>query len=443
MSLPRGFAFWLMGGLLGTLMIAAGAPSPLYGVYQATWGFSAVTLTAVFAVYAVALLGAFLVAGRLSDHLGRRPVIVAALLTEAVAMVCFAVADSTGWLYAARIVQGLATGMATGAISAALVDLAPQRNPQLAPLVNSAAPTLGLAAGALGSSLLVQYGPAPMRLVYWLLLAAFAAGIAGTLGTAEPGQRRPGALASLRPQVGVPPAARRAFASGVPALAAGWALGGLYLALGPSLAAVLLHSSNPVAGGAVIFLLTGVGAATSIACRGWSPPAAMGVGCLLLAVGVGGTVAAIAGGSAAGFFAGTAFAGTGFGLAFLGVFRRLVALAPPAGRAGLITAIYIVSYLAFSLPVIAAGIAVSHVGLLKTAEVYGLAVAALDLLAAAGLAVGIRRARAAHAAEQAAAPAADGQVPFPPGVCCPPIAAGETGESVEALGASATRGSST
>jgi MFS family permease len=127
MSLRRGSAFWLMGGLLGTLMIAAGAPSPLYGVYQATWHFSAVTLTAVFAVYAAALLAAFLVAGRLSDHLGRKPVVIVALLIEAAAMACFAVADSTGWLCTARVVQGIATGMATGAISAALVDLAPRQ----------------------------------------------------------------------------------------------------------------------------------------------------------------------------------------------------------------------------------------------------------------------------------------------------------------------------
>jgi MFS family permease len=442
MRLPRGFAFWLMGGLLGTLMIAAGAPSPLYPVYQVTWHFSAVTLTAVFAVYAVALLAAFLVAGRLSDYLGRKPVIVVALLIEVAAMACFAAADSTGWLYAARIVQGIATGTATGAISASLVDLAPRQNPQLAPLVNSAAPTTGLAMGALGSSLLVRYGPAPMHLVFWLLLAAFAVGIAGTLAIAEPGQRRPGALASLRPQAGVPHPALRAFAAGVPALAAGWALGGLYLALGPSLVAGLLNSTDPVAGGVVIFLLTGIGAVTSIVCRGWNPPTAMSVGCLLLAVGVGGTVAAIAAGSAAGFFVGTAFAGTGFGMAFLGVFRTLVALAPPAGRAGLITAIYIVSYLAFSLPVIAAGIAATHVGLRDTAEVYGLAVAALAVLAALGLAIGTRRARAAQdaAGAQHVAAAQDGQAPFPPGVCCPPVLSGETKGG---LGASATTGSST
>lgn len=416
MVVPRGVAFWLMGSLLGMLMIAAGAPSPLYGVYQASWHFSSTTLTAVFAVYAVALLAAFVVAGRLSDYLGRKPVIIAALLAEAAAMACFVAAGSVGWLYLARVVQGIATGLATGAISAALVDLEPQRNPQLAPLVNSAAPTIGLAAGALGSSLLVQYAPAPLRLVYWLLLAAFAAGIAATLCISEPAQRRPGALASLRPQVGVPRSALRAFAAGVPCLAAGWALGGLYLALGPSLAALMLRSANLVAGGAVIFLLTGTGAVTSIACRRWNPQAAMSVGCVLLAVGVGGTVAAIAAGSAAGFFAGTAFAGTGFGLAFLGVFRTLVALAPPTGRAGLITAIYIVSYLAFSLPVIAAGIAASHVGLRTTALVYGSAVAALDLLAAAATAFGIRRAHAAPGPVPA-----DGQRPLPPGVCCPPV----------------------
>jgi MFS family permease len=385
MSLPRGAAFWLMGSLLGLLMIAAGAPSPLYGVYQAAWHFSATTLTAVFAVYAVSLLAAFLVSGRLSDHLGRKPVIIAALLTAVAAMALFAVAGSVGALYLARVVQGIATGTATGAISAAMIDLAPPGNPQLASLVNSAAPTAGLAAGALGSSLLVQYAPAPMRLVYWLLLASFAIGIILLLGVAEPGQRRPGALASLRPEAGVPRAARRAFASGLPCLIAGWALGGFYLALGPSLAASLLNSGNAVVGGAIIFLLTGVGSVASIAGRGLAPRAAMGIGCLLLATGVGGSVAAVAAVSAAGFFIATAFAGTGFGLAFLGVFRILVALAPPAGRAGLITAIYIVSYLAFSLPVIAAGIATSHVGLEDTALAYGSAVAALALVAAGAL----------------------------------------------------------
>jgi len=85
--------------------------------------------------------------------------------------------------------------------------------------------------------------------------------------------------------------------------------------------------------------------------------------------------------------------------------------------------------------VIAAGIAATHVGLRSTAEVYGLAVAALDVLAAAGLAVGIRR---AHAAQGGTA-AAD-QAPLPSGACCAPI---DPGGANEALGASATTGPST
>ena len=416
--MQRNVSFWLMGALLVVLMAAAGAPSPLYHVYQVSWRFSATTLTAVFAVYAVALLAAFLVAGRLSDHLGRRPVIVAALAAEIAAMAMFIAADSAGWLYAARVVQGVATGAATGAVSAALVDLAPARNMGLASLVNSSAPAGGLAVGALGSSLLAQYGPAPMRLVYWLLLAMFAVGLAGTFAMDEPGVRRPGALASLRPAVGVPKQARRAFVSGVPTLVAGWALGGFYLALGPSLAAVLLHSTNLTAGGSVIFLLTGVGAAAVIVGRRLGASAAMGAGCALLAVGVGGTVAAIVVSSAPGLFIGTTVAGVGFGLSFLGVFRMLTALAPADGRAALITAVYVVSYLAFSLPVIVAGIAVTRAGLHPTAVWYGSAVAVLA--GAAAVAVTPRTGRLEGGRLQGADQTASSAAVLPPGPCCAP-----------------------
>lgn len=424
---PRGAAFWLMGGLLGLLMIAAAAPSPLYAIYQADWHFSAATLTAVFAVYVVALLGTFLIAGRLSDHVGRRPVIIAALALEVAAMACFGVVGAVPLLYVARIIQGLATGAAIGAVSASLVDLQPEDRPQLASLVNSAAPTTGLAVGALAASFLVQYGPAPLRLVYWLLAGGFVAGIAFVAVLSEPGQHRPGALASLRPQAGVPRPAWRAFAAGTPALIAGWALGGLYLALGPSIAAVLLHSADAVPGGLVIFLLCGVGAVTSVLLRGTGARTAMTAGSLLLVVGVGGTVIAIAAGSAPGFFLGTAFAGTGFGLSFLGTFRTLSALAPPSGRAGLIATIYIVSYLAFSLPVIGAGVAVTHFGLQDTAIVYGCAVAAFALAAAAITFAGGRTSASTIVSMGAGAPRASASAgqradeALPPGPCSAPL----------------------
>lgn len=412
--LPRGAAFWLMGGLLGLLMFASSAPSPLYDVYQQAWHFPATTLTAVFAVYAVALLFALLVTGRLSDHIGRRPVIIAALVAECAAMGCFIGAHSVPLLYVARVLQGLATGAATGAISASLIELQPRDRAQLGSLVNSSAPTIGLAAGALGASLLVQYAPAPLRLVYWLLLAVSVLGIIGTLLAGEPGQRRPGALASLRPVAGIPPAARRAFCAALPCLIATWALGGLYLSLGPSIASAILRTGNSVAGGLLIFVLTAVSTVASIVFRGSRPRQAMCAGCLLLAAGVAGTVVSVAATSGTGFFLATAVAGSGFGLAFLGVFRTLSALAPPSARAGLIATIYVVSYLAFGVPVIVAGIAVTHVGLRDAAIGYGIVVAVLA--AAAGLATAFTSERAAEPAGQAG----HAELP-PPGPCSVPM----------------------
>jgi MFS family permease len=82
-ALPRAGGFWLAAGVFVLLFFSAAARSPLYGVYQAQWRFSAATLTAVFAVYAVALLVTLLVPGSASGYPGRRPVILASLVMAA------------------------------------------------------------------------------------------------------------------------------------------------------------------------------------------------------------------------------------------------------------------------------------------------------------------------------------------------------------------------
>jgi MFS family permease len=390
-KLPRTAAFWLLAGALLALMFAAAAPSPLYVVYQADWGFSATTLTAVFAVYAVALLLALVTVGGLSDYVGRRPVIGTALAAEAVSMVMFATATGVGALFAARVLQGLATGAATGAISAALVDLQPPDNPGLGPLINSAGTPGGVALGALGTGLLVQFAPAPTTLVFVLLAGLFTVAAAGVLAMPEPVRRRRGALASLRPHVTVPRRIRSQFLVAVPALVAVWALGGLYLSLGPSLAAGLLDLHNRLVGGVVIFVLAGTGATVSVILRDRAPRRVMIVGSLLLAAGLAVTLAGVELSSVPVFFAGLVFAGAGFGSAFLGAFRTLAALAEPHERAGLFATIYVVSYLAFSLPAIAAGVAVTAVGLHTTVTVYGVVDIVLALAAVAGLIAQRRR----------------------------------------------------
>jgi len=188
---PRAAAFWLVAGVPCLLLFAAGAPSPLYGIYRAQLRFSAITLTAVFAIYALVLLLTLLVFGPVSDYLGRRHVILAAVTVSTGACAVFLAARGVGLLFAARALQGLAVGTATGTLGAALIDLQPRRQRARA-ADHHRRPLLGLGAGALGSSALAQYGPAPTRLVWWLLLGASGAAAAGILAIPEPGSRRAG-----------------------------------------------------------------------------------------------------------------------------------------------------------------------------------------------------------------------------------------------------------
>ena len=177
-----------------SFLAASAAPTPLYRVYQQEWGFSATLLTVVFGAYALALLTALLTAGRLSDHIGRRPVIALALLLQSVAMCGFLLASGP-WLVGARLLQGAATGLATASVGAALLDLHRERGA----LINGISPMIGMAAGALGSTALLVHAPDPLHTVYALLLALFLLALALLWRVPETATRRDGAWASLRP----------------------------------------------------------------------------------------------------------------------------------------------------------------------------------------------------------------------------------------------------
>ena len=385
MVLSRAAGFWLVAAVLFLLLFASAAASPLYGVYQAQWRFSATTLTAVFAVYVLALLVTLLVFGSLSDFLGRRRVIAVALAAGAGACGLFLAAHGVGLLFAARALQGAAVGIATSAAGAALIDLQPDRSAR-GPVVTSATVLLGLGVGALGTSALVQYAPAPTHLVWWLLLVASVVAAVAVLAIPETAAGRRGVASSLRPRLAVPRQARGTLAVALPVMIAAPALNGFYLSLGPSLAAQVLRSPDLLWGGLVIFLVAGTGAAASVAFRAVGGPAAMLAGCLALLAGVVMTLAAIETASAAAFLAGTAVAGAGVGTGFFaGAYRVLTALASPGQRAGLVAAIWVVFYLAFSVPVVVAGVATTHFGLHRTAVVYSAALAVLAAAAAGSL----------------------------------------------------------
>ncbi|MBS7597301.1 MULTISPECIES: MFS transporter [Pseudomonas] len=377
----RGFRLvYLAVALLGFLA-ASSAPTPLYHLYQQAWQFSAATLTLIFAVYALSLLAALLTVGSLSDYLGRRPLILAALLLEISAMGLFIVADSVAWLLAARVLQGFATGMATSVLGAALLDTDRHQGP----LVNSLAPLLGMACGALGTSLLVEYAAWPLRLAYWLLLGLFAVLTLLLLRLPESVSRQRGAWASLQPALSVPVQARRALWRMLPVDIAVWALGGFFLSLAPSLVRETTGSTSNLTGGALVAALTLSGAAAIFSLRQQPALRVLRLGTVLLASGVALILLALHSAALGLFFIATLVAGSGFGAGFLGALRSTLPLAEAHERAGLMSTFYVLSYLAFCLPALLAGFMVRHFGLIATSQVYALGLLALCLLAAFGL----------------------------------------------------------
>jgi MFS family permease len=400
MAARRGFgrqvSFWLLGVLLVVLLSAASAPSPLYGVYQGMWQFPAITLTAVYASYALGGLGALLTTGRLPDHLGRRVVLAAGLVVEAAAMLVFILAGDVTALYIGRILAGAGIGIAAGAVSAWLLDLSPPSDPGLGSLVGGAGPLLGLGAGALLGGALVEYGPDPLHLVFWMLAAAYAAGVLVISAIPDPVLRRPGWVASMRPTVDVPSAARPIFLAGLPAVIGMWALAGLYLSLGPSLASKLLATGSRVAGGLVIFALTGSGAVSAVVVRSGEPNRLLVRGSALVIVGVSITLMGQFLSSVALLYGGSVVAGVGLGAGFSAFVRATAPLVAPDRRGALIAAIYVAVYLSFSVPTVLGGAAVTIIGLAPTAYGYGAIVIVLAAISTVAVSRRVRGLRPAN-----------------------------------------------
>jgi MFS family permease len=382
LTLPRSVSFWLLAGLLVFVLCSASAPAPLYAVYQQMWGFPAITLTAAYGVFAFAGLGTLLTTGRLSDHVGRRLVLFVALLGEVGGMLVFVVATDVAMLFIGRIVTGLATGMALGAISAWIVDLQPPAS-GLGGLVTGVGTLLGLAVGAFGSGLLVQFAPDPLHLVFWLLAGIYATGALAVLAVPDPVERRPGWLRAMRPSIRVPQPARPTFLAGAPAIVGAFALSGLYLSLGPSLGISLLQTDNRAAGGLVVFALAAGGAVAAAVWRSGEGLRVLTRCSLLLVLGVGVTLVGVWTRSVVVFYAGSLIAGLGLGPLYSAYLRTVVPLAPPEERGALLSAIYVLVYLSFSVPAVLAGAGVTMFGLYETTYVYGAAVIALAAITTA------------------------------------------------------------
>ena len=393
-TLPPTAAFIGASLAFAALYLAADAPSTLLVSLEESWHFAPGLLTIAFAAYAIALLVALLVTGSLSDHIGRRPVLIGSLALETVAMLVFIFSDDITWVIVARVVQGFATGAASSAFTAWVVEIAPDRFKRLGGIVAGTAPAGGLGLGALLSGVAVQFTTNATEVVFTILAVVMAAGTLVAVFSAETVTRRPGALATLVPRVTIPVAARREFAASIPVHVASWMLAGLFLGLVPSIIRTLFHIDSGLLNGITAFLEPGAAAAIGFVLGRVAARRVTVLGGVAVLVGSVIIVAGIALGILPLIWVGGLIGGVGFGASFSGSLRVLAPLAQSHERAGLFAGVFLVAYLAFGVPVIIAGQLIAPIGLLDVALGYGVAIV---VFAAVGVAVQARLARRAGA----------------------------------------------
>lgn len=366
--------------LTALLMAAASAPSPFYPALAQRFTLSPVAITVVFAIYAFTLLATLLVFGSLSDRLGRRPIIAVGSVILAVSLLLFWRADDLAALLVARALQGVAAGLLIPALSAMMVDSAPPRHPGAAALWNTAAPMTGLGLGALGASAMLDLTADPLDVVFGFLVGTFtlaAAIIWAVPETAPPGQPR---RVTLRPRLAVPARARTMLLLTSPSIIAGWATNGLFLALGTSLVKAEFNAESHVRQASTIFLLAAFGILASIVLSRYPARTISIYGAGALALGTTLSLLALTAHSFAGYLVAVAIVGSGFGTAFMGALRSLIPLTGEDDRAALLSVVYTISYLAFGLPTIVAGLLVPVLSLRGTMIAIG---AVIVLLGAA------------------------------------------------------------
>jgi predicted MFS family arabinose efflux permease len=376
----RSAVFWGVAYAYLVTMLGTTLPTPLYGLYQQRLGFSAGVLTVIFATYAAGVLIALVLFGALSDRIGRRPILAAALVLAVVSTVVFLSIGDLALLFVGRLISGLAAGLITSAATATLTEPEPQQDTRRASRVSTAASVFGLGLGPVLAGVLAQYGPLPVRLPFavylGLLVPAFGAVwvMPETVTARSPAPRWQPQRLAVSPQV------RSAFVVAAAAGFAGFAILGLFTSLAPTFVRRELGIGNLAVAGAIVFVVFGASSVSQLLLHGLRDRVAIGIGLLALPLGLLLVVLALEQRSLALFLSGAVVAGLGQGLVFMGGLATINRLAPADQRAETISSYFVVSYVAISVPVIGVGFAAESFGLYDAALAFAVAIGALALV---------------------------------------------------------------
>lgn len=355
------WAYPLIITLLATSLGVSGAPAPLYGLYVERWHLTPITTTLVFAVYAVAALGAVLVAGTASDRFGRKPLLVAAAVGMLVGLVIFMFAGGVAALFVARFIHGAAVGTAVVVGSAALLDLKPEHGARTGHLTGIMF-NVGIAVTILAAALLAQFGPHPFVTPYVAVAVVILALLLGVLALVEPHAAR-GQKPFRVARPAVPASIRTDFWFSALGVMAAWSVLGVYLSLFPSFAGRQTHIHNLVFGGVVVAAMAGSGAVAQAVGGGLAAKRAAVVGDFGTAFALLFSVVALDTGHATLVVLAAVVMGLSFGLAFGGSLRHLGQVVPAAQRGEVMSAYYVLAYTAMAVPTILAGWAATTWGI--------------------------------------------------------------------------------
>jgi MFS family permease len=363
----HGRGFWFVTIAFFVLMAFGTAPTALWPLFEAHDGFGTTVVTIAFAAMVVGAAASFMTFGHLSDRLGRRRIIVPALLVGLAGVIIITVWQSLPGLLVGRFVNGIGVGLMASTATAYLSDLyseaRPDRRGSARPaLIATAANLGGLAMGPILAGLLAQFAPAPLVLPFVLLgvgmlVFAILTGISPETVTRE--QRG----ADRAPRIAFQPRQGRIFIIGAASGLIAFAVFGLFSAVGAIVTGQVLGLHAPLMAAASPFAVFASSAILQLALGSRPLRFVIALGSILLAAGLILTTVTLFVPTLWMFLVGAVLAGGGGGLLFKAGLTITVMSAVQRSRAGVLALFFAIVYLGMGIPAVLFSILVAGVGL--------------------------------------------------------------------------------
>jgi MFS family permease len=358
-------------------MLGTTLPTPLYPLYRERFHFSELMVTVIFATYAIGVLGALMLFGRVSDEVGRRLTLLGGIALSALSAVTFLLAQGLPLLFVGRVISGLSAGIFTGTATATLVDLAHPRHRGRGTVVATLANMGGLGLGPLLAGVLAEVAAAPLRLPFWVDLALLLPAVALVTAMPEPVQKSTARFTLRLQPLGVPTQARAVFVRAAIAGFAGFAVLGLFTAAAPGFLGQILDVHNSAVVGLVVSAVFAASTVGQTALQRAFGNRALVAGCGGLIAGMGLFAAGLASSSLALLVSGGVVAGLGQGLSFRRGLADVEEVSPPERRAEVGSSFFFVLYIALSVPIVGVGVVTELAGLRAAGLIFAAVVAAL------------------------------------------------------------------